>query len=117
MGSPPPQETILHPPRRHRLRLQRHVIPYLPAHLQLPAHLPRHEPQLEDRGPLRQARRLRALQEPADHAPHAHHAFLPGQQGSQRLVAVCVWNIRPCRAIQRGTAFARPGSWERDADG
>ncbi|CAN1306564.1 hypothetical protein LINPERPRIM_LOCUS26832 [Linum perenne] len=115
MGNPQTQKADNHPPRRHRLRLQR-LHPKLP-NLQLPGHLLRRQSQRQDRNPLRPPRRLRPLPQPADHAPHARPALLPVTQGSQRLVAVCVRHRRPRRAVQRRPAFPRRGGRERDVDG
>ena len=112
LGHTPTHKTKIHPPRRHRLRLQRQQPK--PPHLQLPSHPLVSQPKRQDRRLLRQARCLCRLPQPANHTPYANPIHLSRPQRHQHLVPFYLRQQRSCLAQQRRIALT--GSELRDRD-
>jgi len=106
LGDSQTHKANLHPPRRHRFRLQRHRPQ--PPHLKLSGDAVLAQPQRQNRHLLRPSQRLRHLPEPASHVPNLNPSLLPRPQGRRRLVPVRLRQQRPRRALQLPWPQSRP---------
>jgi len=106
LGDPQAYKANLHPPGRHRVRIQRHHPE--PPHLKLSGDSVFAQPQRQNRHLLRPSQHLRHLQEPASHVPNLNPSLLPRSQGRRRLVPIRLRHQRPRRALQLPWPQSRP---------